>query len=50
MTGYLPANGSLQIAITTPPDFPASDYEVRVEYLACARLNINRGVVSVYTS
>ena len=50
VSGYLPADGSLQLAITTPPDFPPSDYEVRVEYLACARLNINRGVVFVFTS
>ena len=50
VSGYVPMDGSYQLAITTPPDFPPSDYEVRVEYLACARLNINRGVVSVFTS
>ena len=50
VSGYLPMDGSYQLAITTPPDFQAADYEVRVEYLACARLNVNRGVVSVFHS
>ena len=50
ITGYVPMDGSFQLAIATPSTFPAGDYEVRVEVLSAARLNINRGVVSVYPS
>ena len=50
VTGYLPADGSLQLAITTPADLRPGDYELRVEFLTCARLNINRGTCSVFPS
>ena len=50
VTGYLPADGSLQLALPTPANLTAGDYEIRVEFLTCARLNINRGVISVYPS
>ena len=50
ITGYLPADGSLQLALTTPANLTAADYEIRVEFLTCARLNINRGTCSVFPS
>ena len=50
ITGYLPMDGSYQLALSTPADFAPGDYEVRVEYLSAARLNINRGVISVFPS
>ena len=50
VTGYLPADGTLTLALTTGADFQAGDHEVRIEFLACARLNVNRGVVSVMPS
>ena len=50
VSGYLPLDGSYQLAITTPPAWIAGDYEVKVEYLSCARLNINRGTCSVNPS
>ena len=50
VSGYLPLDGSYQLAISTPPTWVAGDFEVRVEYLSCAPLNINRGTVSVFPS
>ena len=50
LLGYVPMDGSFQLAITTPSTWNAGDYEVRVEVLSAARLNINRGVVSVNPS
>ena len=50
VSGYLPMEGIYQLAISTTPTWVAGDYEVRVEYLACARLNVNRGVLSVHPS
>ena len=50
VTGYLPADGSLQLSLMTPANLTAGDYEVRVEFLTCARLNINRGTCTVYPS
>ena len=50
VTGYLPADGTLNLTLTTPSDFPSEDHEIRIEFLVCARLNVNRGVVSVFPS
>jgi hypothetical protein len=50
VSGYLPMDGSYQLAISTPPGFQAADYEVRVEYLSCARLNISKGQLTVHPS
>ena len=50
ITGYLPMDGSFQLGLSTPADFVQGDYEVSIHYLAAARLNINRGVISVYPS
>ena len=50
VTGYLVGDGSLQLAITTPANLTPGDYELRVEFLTCARLNINRGTCSVFPS
>ena len=50
ITGYVPMDGSFQLAITTPSTWTAGDYEVRVEVLSACRLNVNRGVMSVYPS
>ena len=50
LTGYVPMDGSYQLALTTPADLPQRDYEVVIHYLSAARLNVNRGVVSVFPS
>ena len=50
LTGYIPFSGSEQLALTMPSNFPAGSYEVRIEYLAAARLNISKGQVTVYPS
>ena len=50
VSGYLPADGSLQLAITTPANLTAGDYEIVVHFLTCARLNITRGTCSVFPS
>ena len=50
VSGYLPADGSLQLAITTPANLTAGDYEIVVHFLTCARMNINRGTISVFPS
>ena len=47
LTGFIPFDGSYQLALSTPADF---DYEVVIHYLSAARLNINRGTISVYPS
>ena len=50
LTGYVSFSGSEQLALTMPSNFVAGSYEVRVEYLAAARLNISKGQVSVFLS
>ena len=50
ITGFVPMNGSYQLALSTPADFAPGDYEVVIHYLSAARWNISRGVVSVYPS
>ena len=50
LTGYMPMDGSFTLAVTTPADFPQADYEIKIDYLSAARLNVNRGVISVYPS
>ena len=50
LTGFVPFSGSEQLALSTPADFAPGDYEVVIHYLAAARLNVNRGVVSVFPS
>ena len=43
-------DGRFQLGVTTPASLPRGDYEVVIHYLSAARLNINRGVISVYPS
>ena len=50
LTGYMPMDGSFTLAVTTPADLPQADYEIKIDYLAAARLSVNRGVISVYPS
>ena len=50
LTGYIPFSGNEQLALTMPSDFVAGSYEIRVEYLAAARMNISKGQVSVHPS
>ena len=50
ITGYVPMDGSYQLALTTGADLLQRDYEVVIHYLSAARLNVNRGVISVITS
>ena len=50
LTGYVPFSGSEQLALTMPSNFTAGSYEIRVEYLAAARMNISKGQVSIYPS
>jgi hypothetical protein len=50
VTGYIPFTGQERLIITTDSALAAGSYEVRVEYLAVARVNLDRGKVSVYPS
>ncbi len=50
VTGYIPFTGQERLILTTDSALVAGSYEVRIEYLAAARLNIDRGKVSVYPS
>ena len=50
LTGYLVGDGSLQLALTTPADLTPGDYEIRLEFLCAARLNITRGTCTVHPS
>ena len=50
LSGYIPFSGSEQLALTMPGNFVAGSYEIRVEYLAAARMNISKGQVSVFPS
>jgi hypothetical protein len=50
VTGYIPFTGQERLIITTDATLGASSYEVRIEYLAAARVNINQGRISVLPS
>ena len=50
MTGYLCFCGQERLVITTEGSITPGAYEVRIEYLAVARVNIDRGRVTVLPS
>ena len=50
ITGYIPFTGQERLIITTDATVLAGSYEVRIEYLAAARVNIDRGRISVLPS
>ena len=50
ITGYIPFTGQERLIITTDATVLASSYELRIEYLAAARVNIDRGRISVLPS
>jgi hypothetical protein len=50
LTGYIPFTGQERLIITTDDTIGAGSYEIRVEYLSVARVNLDRGKVSVYPS
>jgi hypothetical protein len=50
VTGYIPFTGQERLIITTDATLGAGSYEVRIEYLAAARVNINQGRISVLPS
>ena len=50
ITGYLTFDGTQRLIITTDSALVAGSYEVKIEYLAVARLNINQGKITVLPS
>lgn len=52
LTGYICFTGNERLVITTDSSYSATPtpYEIRVEYLAAARVNVDRGRVSVFPS
>ena len=50
LTGYIPFNGQERLILVTDAALTAGSYEVRIEYLAAARININGGRISVLPS
>ena len=50
ITGYITFCGQERLVITTEGTLAAGAYEVRIEYLSVARVNIDRGRVTVLPS
>jgi hypothetical protein len=50
ITGYIPFTGNERLVITTDASLVAGSYEVRIEYLAVARVNVNQGRITVLPS
>jgi hypothetical protein len=50
VTGYIPFSGTERLVINTDGSIPPGAYEIRIEYLAVARVNIDRGRISVLPS
>jgi hypothetical protein len=50
LTGYVPFSGQERLVITTDASLVAGSYEVRIEYLSVARVNVDRGRISVLPS
>ena len=50
LSGYIPMDGTYRLALTMRPDFVPGSYEVRVSYLAAARMTIAGGSVKVSPS
>ena len=50
VTGYIPFTGQERLIITTEGTLAPGSYEIRIEYLAAARVNINQGRISVLPS
>ena len=50
LSGYIPMDGTYRLALTMRPDFVPGSYEVRVSYLAAARMTIAGGNVKVSPS
>ena len=50
ISGYVPMNGSYQLALTTDADLTAGVYEIVVYYLAAACMSIENGQISVRPS
>jgi hypothetical protein len=50
ITGYVPFSGGEQLSLTTAAGLAGGTYEIRVDYTVAARLNVNKGSISVFTS
>ena len=50
LTGYLTFTGSERLILTTDSTLTAANYEVQVHYLSAARVNVDRGRISVMPS
>ena len=50
ISGYVPMNGSYQLALTTDSEFSAGTHEIVVYYNAAAALSIENGQVSIRPS
>ena len=50
ITGYITFTGSERLVIVTEGTLTPGSYEIRIEYLAAARVNVNAGRISVLPS
>jgi hypothetical protein len=50
ITGYVPFSGTERLIITTESTLTPGSYEIRVEYLSVARVNITNGHITVLPS
>ena len=50
LTGYITFSGMERLVLVTDAALTAGSYEVRIEYLAAARVNVNGGRISVLPS
>ena len=50
LSGYIPMDGTYRLALTMRVEMPPGSYEIRVSYLAAARMTIAGGNVKVSPS
>ena len=50
LPGYIVADGALQLAVTMPAGLASASYEIRVDYMAAARMCIASGSVEILPS
>jgi hypothetical protein len=50
LPGYIVGDGALQLAITMPAGLASASYEIRVDYMAAARMRVAMGSVEILPS
>ena len=50
LPGYIVGDGALQLAITVPSGMASASYEIRVDYMAAARMRVAHGSVEILPS